>query len=167
MKRIREFLDLLVSISKAWPIIVSALLVILATITRFSKVAGKSIVLSLPLWGLILIVALATYPLGKLVQYVVLRRKIPFKRLNGLLWKFSILAFGFPTAICPHDECGREVICKEIPPPPFQIVSGMNDLRNASFEYSYQYECPVHGVLGGVPNEPIGLLRRKARLAFK
>lgn len=165
MKRLKEFLDLLVSFSKAWPIILSALLIVLAAITRFSKFASQSVALSLPLWALILIVALAIYPLGKLVQFVASRRKAQLKRLNGFLWKTRLI--GLPVAICPREGCGCEVICKEIPPKSLQLITGIDDLRKANFEYSYQYECPVHGALGGIPNEPISLLQHKAKLAIK
>ncbi|MCB8983136.1 MAG: hypothetical protein H6659_04885 [Ardenticatenaceae bacterium] len=165
MKRLKEFFDLLVSFSKAWPIILTVLLVILAAITEFSKFANQSFVLSLPLWALILIVALATYPLGKSIQFVVSRRKTPLKRLNGLLWRTRLI--GIPIAICPRNGCGCEVICKEIPPPSLQYVARIEDLRKASFQYSYQYECPVHGALEGIPNEPLSLLQQKAKLAFK
>ena len=165
MKRLKEFLDLLVSLSKAWPIIVSALLAVLAVIIRFSELAGQSIVLSLPLWAIFLISALAIYPIGRGIQFIASRKKAPLKQLSGLLWKTPV--FGSPIAICPREGCGCEVICKEIPPPSFHVVTGINDLRKASFEYSYQYECPVHGTLSGTPNEPMGLLQRKAKLAFR
>jgi lipid-A-disaccharide synthase-like uncharacterized protein len=144
---------------------VSVLLIILAAFTRFSELAGQSIVLSLPLWALILISALAIYPIGRVIQFIASRKKAPLKRLSGLLWKTAV--FGLPIAICPRERCGCEVICKEIPPPSFHVVTGLNDLRTASFEYSYQYACPVHGALSGIPNEPIGLLQKKAKLAFK
>jgi hypothetical protein len=165
MKRLKEFLDLLVSISKAWPIILSVLLAILAVITRFSEFAGQNIVLSLPLWAILLIFALAIYPIGKIIQFIASHKKTPLKRLSGLLWKSTV--FGYPIAVCPREGCGCEVICKEISPPSFHVITGINDLRQASFEYSYEYECPVHGMLSGVPNESMGLLQKKAKLSYK
>ena len=165
MKKLKELLDLLVSMAKAWPIIIAVLLVIVAAITRFSKFASQSITLSLPIWALILIAALAIYLLGKLFQFIASRRKGPLKQLNGLLCKTPV--FGSPIAVCPRKGCGCEVICMEIPPPPLKYVATVNDLQKARFEYSYEYECPVHGVLNGIPNEHINLLRKKAKLAFK
>lgn len=167
MKKLKEFFDLLVSFAKAWPIILSILLVILAAIVGFSEFARRSFVFSLPLWVVLLILALATYPIGKLIEFVVLRRQAPLKLLDGLLWKAPLFSFGSPTAICPRQGCGHEVICKEIPPPQIRVITGLNDLHQASFEYTYQYECPIHGHIGGVPNEPMGWLQRKAKLAFK
>lgn len=49
MKKLRDLLDFLVSMAKAWPIKISVLLVIGAVITRFSKFASQSITFLLPI----------------------------------------------------------------------------------------------------------------------
>ena len=168
MKKLKEFFDLLVSFTKAWPIILSVLLFIFSAIVGFSEFARRSFVFSLPLWGVLLILALTAYPIGKLIEFIVLRRKAPLKLIDGLLWKAPFISIGAPTAICPRQGCGYEVICKEIPPPQFHLITPRsNDMQKASFEYSFQYECPIHGRIGGVPNEPMEWLQLKAKLVFK
>lgn len=166
MKKLKEFFDLLVSFAKAWPIIISVLLFILSLIVRFSEFARRSFVFSLPIWAVLLILALIAYPIGKLIEFIVLRRKAPLKLINGLLWKAPLLLIGAPKPICPRKGCGHEVICIEIPPPQFHLITRSNDMQQANFEYSFQYECPIHGRIGGVPNEPLELLQHKAKLIF-
>jgi Na+-transporting methylmalonyl-CoA/oxaloacetate decarboxylase gamma subunit len=167
MKKLKEFLDLLVSFTKAWPIILSVLLLIFSAIVGVSEFAGRSFEFSLPLWAVLFILALTAYPIGKLIEFIVLRRKAPLKLVGGLLWKAPFLSIGAPTAICPRQGCGHEVICKEIPPPQFHVITPRNNIQQANFEYSYQYECPIHGRIGGIPNEPMELLQRKAKIVFK
>lgn len=166
MKKLKEFFDLLVSFTKAWPIILSVLLFILSAIVGVSEFARRSYVFSLPIWAILLILALIAYPIGKLIEFILLRRKAPLKLIDGLLWKAPLLSIGTPTAICPRQGCGHEVICKEIPPPQFHLITRSNTLQQARFEYSFQYECPIHGCIGGVPNEPMEWLQRKAKLVF-
>lgn len=166
MKKLKEFLDLLVSIVKVWPIILSVLLFISSVIVGLSKFASTNLVFSLPIWAVLLILALMVYPIGMVIKWIILQRKAPPKHVNGLLWKAPLFSFGTPTAICPRQGCGHEIFCKEIPPPQVHLITRTKDFHQANFEYSYQYECPIHGHIGGVPNEPLEWLERKAMLVF-
>ena len=167
MKKLKDFLDLLVSFAKAWPIILSVLLFISSAIVGFSKFASKRLVFSLPIWAVLLILALMAYPIGMVIKWIILQRKATPKLVNGLLWEAPLFSFGTPKAICPRQECGHKIFCKEIPPPQVHLITSRKDFQQANFEYSYQYECPIHGHIRGVPNEPLEWLERKAMLVFK
>ena len=167
MKRIKEFLDLLVSLVSAWKIILPILLLVVSVVITILKIGTKTIEISLPIWVILIIVLLAIYPFAKFVEYLRRRRNSAPVRLYGLLWKTRFLFSYFPIPLCPHDSCGREVICKEVSPNQYQVITSLNELRNAKFEYRYIYECPIHGAVNGVPNEDLSLLQHKAKLAMK
>jgi hypothetical protein len=166
MKRIKDFLDFLDTLFSAWKIILPIIVFGFSVILAVSKIGNQNISLNLPVWAIIAVAALALYPPAKLIEYLVRERKTPKIELYGLLWKPNSLSFLTPKPLCPHDDCGRSVICKIIPPNPFKVVSSISEINNTKFENRYIYECPIHGKISNVPNEEISLLQEKVKMAI-
>lgn len=167
MKRIKEFLDFLVSLVTTWKIIFPIIVIVLAAFLKIFKFATEIYTLSLPLWAFIVISILAFYPIANFIKFIFTRRKVPYTNLYGLLWKPPFFSFNYPKPICPKKDCRREVICKTIMPRQLQLLTNLSDWENADFSNHFIYECPIHGQLNGVPDEPINCLTEKAKLALK
>jgi hypothetical protein len=144
MKRIKEFLDLLISLVSAWKVVFPILLLVISAIFGVLELGNRNISINLPAWAVIVLAVLALYPLAKLVEHTSKRKKSSNIKLYGLLWKPSLLSFRYPKPLCPYNDCGREVICTAIPPNPIRLVTSISELNNMKFEYKYIYECPIH-----------------------
>lgn len=166
MKRIKDFLDFLITLVNAWKIVLPVLLVVLSAAFTVLKIGNKNISINLPIWVVVAIAVLALYPFAKLIEHLVNKKKSPNIKLYGLLWKPSFFSFRYPVPLCPHSNCERKVICRAIPPNPLKVVTSISEINNAKFEYRYIYECPIHGQINGVPNDEINLLQTKAKLAM-
>jgi hypothetical protein len=163
LKGILEFFILLVN---AWKTFSPLILLVLSKIAAILKFSNTTV--PLPIWAILIIGVLALYPIARLLEYGLKRRSTSSVKLYGLLWKEPLLPWQYPVPLCPHNDCGREVVCREIPPPPIQLITNFSDLSNGSrFEYQYAYECPVHGKIDGVPNEDVRLLQHKVMLAIR
>ncbi|MDP1624354.1 MAG: hypothetical protein Q8L64_01145 [bacterium] len=166
MKRIKEFLDFLITLVNAWKVVLPILLLCLSAVFAVLKIGNKNISINLPVWLVIAIATLALYPFAKLIEHLVNKKRSPNIKVNGLLWKPSLFSFRYPEPLCPHNDCERKVICRVIPPNPLRVVTSISEINNAKFEYRYVYECPIHGQINGVPNDEISLLQEKAKAAF-
>ena len=167
MKQIKELLDFLITLVNAWKVVLPILLLVLSAVIAVLKFGTQNITITLPAWIFLIFIALALYPFGKFVEYAIKRKESPQFKLYGLIWKAPFISFLYPKPLCPHDGCGREVVCKEIPPQPMQVVTSLADFNNIKYEYRYFYECPIHGKINGVPSEDISFLQHKAKLAMK
>ena len=167
MKRIKIVLDFIISLVAVWKIVIPVLAVLISVVVLIGKSGLKIIAFSLPVWVVFILLILASYPIIKFIEHIIRHRKRQPIALYGLLWKPMFFNFRYPQPTCPHDNCECEVICKEIPPQSYQVVSSMMELKNARFEYRYVYECPIHGALPRVPNEDISLLQYKAKKVMK
>jgi hypothetical protein len=160
MKTLKQVLDFIRSLFKAWPYLVIIIGWLVSAILWFIKVGQTEIVLSIPLSLLLIIVTLALYPVAKFIQVIVQKvKRSPFI-FSGLLWKSSFI--GYPRPLCPDQGCGQKVFYKIVQPPPVQVVHP-NDWGRVNLRESYVYECPVHGKIDSVPNWPINELKEKAK----
>ncbi|MCA9944740.1 MAG: hypothetical protein KC449_14720 [Anaerolineales bacterium] len=82
-------------------------------------------------------------------------------RYGNLLWKPKFARGLVP--FCPREGCGCEIVCERIPPPKMQIISSSEDVKDLQTSYRYEYTCPLHGVISGVPNVSYERLRRNAK----
>jgi hypothetical protein len=164
MKRLKEFLELLIALVKAWPILVSGLLLLFSLVISLSRLAKISYQLSIPLPVFIAVAAFIFYPIGKTVQWLMSKPMKPFN-YAGLKWKPSKLSFRYPTPLCPYEGCGYEIIAKADPAVNVERIAG--PFIQASGNYHYTFECPIHGVINGTPNEEIVQLQKKARILQK
>jgi hypothetical protein len=160
MKRMKDFLDFLGSLVKAWPalVVIAGLLVSVALAP--TQIASTVVSLSIPLPLFIAIAALALYPIAKLVQRLFEHRKQEPFSYSGLLWKPALLGFRYPRPVCPRQDYGCEVSSRSLTPQQEPRISG--PFMTIETQYAYAYECPIHGQLS-VSNEPIEELQRKAR----
>jgi hypothetical protein len=99
MKRMKDFLDFLGSLVKAWPalVVIAGLLVSVALAP--TQIASTVVSLSIPLPLFIAIAALALYPIAKLVQRLFEHRKQEPFSYSGLLWKPALLGFRYPRPV--------------------------------------------------------------------
>jgi len=169
MKRLKDILDFLITLVNAWKVVLPILVLVISALITVLKFGTKNITVTLPIWTwtVLILTALALYPIGKLAEYSIRRRKTPDFKLYGLHWRVPFLFFRFPIPLCPHEGCGHQVICEEIPPQPFRVVTSPAEINSFRLEYKYVYECPIHGKINGVPSEDISLLQHKAKLALK
>jgi len=166
MKRIKEFLDFLISVITIWKIIFPIILILVAVIGNLFEIGTQIIQLKLPLWIIVTISFLSLYPIVDLFVHLLTRRKIT-KELYGLLWKKPLLPFGYPQPYCPRENCGHKVLCRVVPPKPVHLMLSISDYNNIDLANHYYYECPIHDRLSGVPDEDIKVLQEKARLAMQ
>lgn len=159
MKTFKDFLDFVNALVRAWPIMISALALLISIIVGLSSVGTIIFQLSVPLPLLIAASALMLYPIAKVLQWLTRRTIKPFK-YAGLLWKPSRLSFRYPIPLCPRDGCGCEIIFKAVPSVNIETLSG--PFLQARSSYRFTYECPIHGILSGVPDSEIAELQRKA-----
>ncbi len=165
MKLIKNVLEFIITLIKAWKVVLPVLVFVVAEIVAIMKFSNQNIQFLLPVWATVIIFFLALYPICKFVEFIIgIRTKEKFP-LNGLLWKPSPFSFRYPEPLCPKKDCGREVICKIIPPKPFALVQSVSDFENVNYQNQYIYECPIHGRISAVPNEDIRILQKKAKLA--
>ena len=160
MKFLKQILDLINSLFKTWPYLVMIIGGIVSAILWLVKVGQAVITLSIPLSLLIVIAALALYPVAKLISFTLQRMKRPPFEFSGLLWKPSII--GYPRPLCLVQGCGQKIFYKIVQPPPVLLVRP-NDWDGLNLGNSYVYECPLHGRMKSVPNWPIDELRKKAK----
>jgi hypothetical protein len=164
MKRLKEFLDFLITLRQAWPILVWALLLLLSLVLGLTNAANKTIQFSIPLPLLVAAIAFAIYPILKFIQWLASKPMKPFEN-SGLLWKPSKLSFHYPKPLCPKEGCGCEIIVKVVPSVNIGHAAATNlPILTAHTKYSYTFECPIHGVISGVPDEDIEVLQHKARM---
>ncbi len=164
IKRIKEFLELIVSFGKAWPYLLLALGYLLSIYAFAVKFSSTIVQFSVPRFLLITVITLALYPIAKLIEVLIKSKKQRPFLYKGLLWEPTFLDFGYPTPTCPHEDCGRKIFLKTVPSISVQPISGA--FLQASPDYNYIYKCPIHGVLD-VPNLSIRELQEKAKLARK
>ena len=164
MKRIREILDTLITLVAAGKVIWPWLLIIASGVLAIWRFGNRKVLL--PIWLVVLASAIFIYVVAWFLLRLMGRRQHPF-RLYGLLWRQPLLPFRFPVPLCPREGCGREVICKQVPPPSLQLVRSLSEWKSLDLQPHYIYECPIHGEISGVPDEDIELLQRKAKLAMK
>lgn len=167
MKRIKDFLDFIISLASAWKIVLPMFLFVLSAAVAVFKFGTQRFAINLPVWAILIIVILALYLFAKLIETFAKRKKVTYTKLYGLFWKPSLFSFQYPRPFCPHANCGKEIISKALPPNPVRLVTNITDINNMKFEYQYIYECPIHGRLNGVPSEDINILQEKAKLAMK
>jgi hypothetical protein len=157
MQLLKQLLDFLNSLVKAWPSLVIIIGGVSSAVLWLMQVGQTTVAFSLPLSVVVIILTLALYPITKVVQSIVQRSSFEY---SGLLWKPSFL--GYPCPVCPIQGCGQRVFAKVIQPPPVQVVRP-NDWGKVQMTMHYQYECPLHGKIDSVPNWPIDELRKKAK----
>lgn len=167
MKRFKNLLDYLVSLAAAWKVILPIIAILVTASVFIGKNSLKIVDFSLPVWVIFILVVMAFYPIVKIAENLIKRKQRRAVRYLNLLWKPALFNFQYPKPFCPYDGCELEVICKEIPPQSFQVVTSVTEAKNTRFEYQYTYECPIHGQLSNVPNEEIGLLQHKAKIVMK
>ncbi len=161
MKRIKQILEFLGSLRKAWPILITAVSIIISAILWILEAGRTPVKLSLPLFLVVALMGLCLYPILAILHATIARlRKPPFE-YQGLLWRRSFFFFRYPQPLCPIEGCGRDIFIKEIRPPSIQIISGSVGPNLTS---TYEYECALHGQLQSVPNMSIEELQIKARL---
>jgi hypothetical protein len=161
MKTLKQILDLLGSLLKAWPLLITILGVFVSAILWIFKVGQTSVQFSIPLSLILVIVGLCMYPVLLFLRFIVVRMRKPSFLYQGLLWKPSLLFFKYPQPLCPINGCGHKIFIKMIPPPPIQVTRGLTGLRITN---TYEYECVIHGRLQSVPDMPIEELQIKAKL---
>jgi len=157
MKFLKQLLDLLHSIVKAWPSLILIAGWLISGILWLVRIGQTTIDFTLPLSIVIVIVTLVLYSITKVAQS--LFQQHPFE-YSGLRWRPSLLGHVHP--ICPIQDCGQKVFPKAVAPPPVQVVRP-SDWGKVQMTTSYQYECPTHGRIDGVPNWPPDELRSKAK----
>jgi hypothetical protein len=160
-KRFKELVELLVNLQKLAPLLLGTLVIVVSIVAGLAGIGRLSVQINLPLPVIIAVSALALYPVAKFVQWW-FRPLKPFG-YSGLLWRPSHLSFGFPIPLCPHENCGCEVFCEGKPPPALQFI-GVGTSNRIVTEETFIYECPIHGRVGGIPNEDVAVLQRKAKL---
>ena len=163
MKILKELLELIVAIAKAWPYLLGGLLFIVSVIVELSTgLASVTIQISLSLPVVIIIIALASYPIAKFIEWLIKGKRIEPFIFDGLLWKPSRLSFMYPTPICPHQGCGCRVYYKTDSSVSLRPIHGTPHWQ-AHNGYIHIYECPQHGRLS-VSNIDIDELRKKAKI---
>ena len=170
MKKLKDILDFFISLDAFWKILLSILIFIVPLALVGLNNLGwinQTTSFSLP-WAVVIILGtLAFYPLAKVVESGTKQRKLPLVSLYGMKWRRPYLSFRYPNPVCPIAGCETEVICMATPPPSYVHITSSDDLSKIRYEYQYTYECPIHGVLVGVPDESVELLQHKAKLALK
>lgn len=166
MKKFKELLDFLGSLTKAWPAVVVIIGLIATTILALARFGSTKVqVGSLPLFLILLLLVLAAYPILKLVQWLINRQfSKPFV-YKGLVWKTSL--FGTKPC-CP--KCFREVDCYQEASPQAIISRNPAEIQeyiNRAGKYNYSYKCRIHGVLPEVPNLSINDLANEAKDELK
>jgi len=162
MKRIKDFLDLIVTVVKAWPYLLVGLTVVFSIVVWLAGFGATMVQFAMPLPLVVVFIALAIYPIVKTIEWLLRKKSLQVFPFNGLLWKPSRFRFKYPAPICPEKDCGCEVFCKVE-----QSIS-IRPVQPGIFEPQakdhFAYECPVHGVLHDVPDISIRELQIKARL---
>jgi hypothetical protein len=161
MKTLKQILDLLGSLLKAWPLLITILGVIVSVILWIFKIGQTPVFFSIPLSLAVVIAGLCMYPVLLVLRFIVVRIRKPSFQYQGLLWKPSLFSFRYPQPLCPINGCGHEIFIKKIPPSPIQVTRGLTGLRITS---TYEYECVIHGKLQSVPDISIEELQIKAKL---
>jgi hypothetical protein len=161
---VKRILDLLGSLVRAWPLLVSILGGLAAILLWVARVGQSEVTVAIPLSLVVGISALAIYPFAKAIQSIfqsIGRHPFPYA---GLLWTRPFLSFRYPQPICPKEGCGHEVVHRIVPPPSIQVTSTAAGIRNLKTQFTYEYECPIHGKLAAAPDLPIEELQLKARI---
>ncbi|MCP4140841.1 MAG: hypothetical protein GY755_11220 [Chloroflexi bacterium] len=161
IKRISEFLDLLVSVVKARWILLIFFGAILSALLWIRNKLFFMIEIQIPIIATVFIGLLVLYPAAKFLEWLLDKKQnlpIPYE---GLLWRPSRLRFRYPTALCPHCEC--EVLFQEERNSMF-IVQSRQDFENIPDKMAqYIYQCPTHGVLP-VSNKHLSQLQELAKI---
>lgn len=166
MKKLKEFLDLIVSFAKAWPYLLGFLLLVTSIVAGFATdVAKITIQLKVPLLIMILVFSLALYPIAKFFEWALKKKSVKLFSFSGLMWKPAYFSFFYPTPMCPHAGCSRQVYYKTESSISVKPMSGPITYQ-AINKYLNIYECPEHGRLN-VPDIDIYELREKAKLFQK
>ena len=151
MRKLKELLDLIVSLAQAWHYLIWGLLLISSITAGLAiNMTSVKVQFTLSLLEIIALVALASYPIAKFVEWLINRNPAAPFSLNGLLWKPARFNFGDPTLICPQQGCGCPVHYKPKLLVSLQPISGTIHLQQSN-DYDHIYECPQHGRLN-VPN---------------
>jgi len=166
MKKLKEFLDLIVSFAKAWRYLLGFLILITSIVAGFATdIAKITVQLKVPLLIMILVTSLALYPIAKFFEWALKKRTVKLFPYNGLMWKPARFSFFYPTPMCPREGCGRQVYYKTEPTISVKPMSGPISFQ-AMNTYLNIYECPEHGRLN-IPDIDINELREKAKLFQK
>lgn len=146
MKRLKEFLDFIVSLVQAlpyiWGFLVLAVAVIIGLATNIESTTVH-VSLSLPL--VIALIALAIYPVAKSVEWLFKARSAPPFPYNGLMWKPAWFGFGKPTPFCPVPNCSFEVHHRSEQNLSIRPVSGYGPMLQTRTNDMHYYVCPIHG----------------------
>jgi len=160
MKRITDFLNLLVSIAKARWILLLGFATVLSILVWLRNKLFLVVEIRLPIIAIISFVVLGSYPVAKLFEWLLARKPISPVQYRGLLWKPSRLRFRYPTPLCPRCKCK---IIFRVERKSMYLVQSIRDIENAQDKMiQYIYECPNHGILP-VPNEPVDYLQELAQ----
>ena len=174
MKAFRDFVDTLTAIQKLWVLLAFVIPVLFGFVSRaFSVVSEITIVdgtgtaifhFSLPLPILALIIVLALYPV--VVFLGLLTRPTQEFGYKGLRWRPPRFGFGHAQPICPHSDCGCEVIV-EMKQRTVVSETNLPNLMVPYTKFDYVYRCPLHGQLNGVPNLSIEQFSEEALIVHR
>ena len=160
IKRITEFLNLLISIVKARWILLLGFSAIFSLFIWLRNKLFIVVEMRLPVIGIVVIVALCAYPIAKFIEWQIVRnRRLPV-HFRGLVWTPSRLRFRYPKPLCPHCKC--EIVYR-VERKSMHIVQSIRDFDKVQNNLvRHIFECPNHGVLQ-IPNEPMRYLQELAR----
>jgi hypothetical protein len=169
MKRIKEFLELLIAFVTAWKLIVLPAVGLIVSIVIVAwKFGSKTINVTLPIWTIPVFVFLVLYLIANLIAYIRKRRKSTLFLYKGLYWKKPIFGFLNLTPICPIEGCGREVSCFRKDPTQWRTIGGhINGVSDINETTHFSYECPKHGRLLRVPDISIRRLHEEVKQEIK
>lgn len=168
MRKLKEFLELIVAFARAAPYLFGFIFVSFTVAAGLSaRIQSVTIHFDLPLLYVILFVSLSLYPIAKLAEWIINRNSLPPFDYAGLLWKPSLLGFGYPTPICPFPNCGCRVHYKV---KQLSVIDASSDdprsPKSAIYVQNYVddhiYECPRHNRLS-ISNISISELKTKAK----
>jgi hypothetical protein len=161
LKKLGGLLDFLLKLKQAWPVILVVVSIILAVFLGLAGIGKRGEQVNLYLPAVVVIMALALYPIAKLVEWFVKRKKAPVFEYAGFLWRPSIFRFRYPTPLCPVKGCGCEVTYKEFRP---QFIGIMSLPTGHELDSQFSYTCPIHGTISQRKNEDMGFLKENAQI---
>ncbi len=157
-------------LTQFWPIVFSGLVSLASVVLLISKVGNNYYTFQLPLWTWMFVLALVTYPILKLIQWLFTHRERHVFSYGGLNWRAPVFRFGTPTPLCPIRDCGLEVDWDYEPPPSYLLVSSRGDFDRINRQirtYTYKAICPVHDVVQTFVNEPPATVYTRAKAVYK
>ena len=156
MDKIKTIIDLIKTI---WPIVLVIVPLVTSIICWLVWVGSTPVPMSPPLSLVVAVIALAIYPIVKTIQWLLNKKPVKTFEYSGLFWMPT--RFNSLIPICPEKDCGCEVDCVSTPPPQVQMI-GLGK-SNLELDYHYTYKCPIHKVLGNVPDISLPDLVKNAK----